>query len=241
MRRQSKQTVFWMATAASLALLTACPALAQTQTGDAAMDAFGLTSKNKIQTTAAPQTTAKAAPVVAQDKTRTYLMSAFPATSQNTLSLFRSYDGATFAPLATETYTPAKGLLRDPSIIHAGNAYYVVYTTGWDGQTFGVAKSSDLRHWDHVGDITVDLPGVTNVWAPEWFRDSDGSIKVVVSLSKGGTKGQFAAYYLTANADMTTFSAPVLTHLECAALRCSKVPLFATPCRESPHPPMGAG
>ncbi|MGA9659830.1 MAG: beta-galactosidase, partial [Asticcacaulis sp.] len=63
---------------------------------------------------------------------------------------------------------------------------------------FGVAKSADLKHWQAVGDVSLDVPKLTNVWAPEWFRDRDGSVYVVVSLSTGGTKGPFAAYALRA-------------------------------------------
>jgi len=142
---------------------------------------------------------------------QTFLMSAFMATSQNTLSLFSSSDGVTFTTLGSEVYTPAKALLRDPSIIRAADGlYYVVYTTDWSGQTYGVAKSADLRQWEHVADVPVSLPGVKNVWAPEWFRDKDGSLKVVLSLSTSGTQGPFSAYYLEPlNAQFSKFSAPV--------------------------------
>ena len=172
------------------------------------MDTMGLTD----QKAARPPTAATRSTVVSQRRDTTYLMSAFPASSQNTLSMFSSYDGVTFTSLAGETYTPPKGLLRDPSILHAADGYYyIVYTTGWAGSTFGVARSKDLRHWDHLGDLAVDLPGVTSVWAPEWFRDSDGAVHIVVSLSKDGTKGPFAAYLLTAtDASLTKFSAPQL-------------------------------
>ncbi len=141
---------------------------------------------------------------------RTFLMSAFTATSQNTLSLFTSNDGINFTSLGSEVYTPAKALLRDPSIMRAADGlYYVAYTTDWSGSTFGIAKSTDLKTWSHVADVPVALPGVTNVWAPEWFRDRDGSLKLVVSLSKGGTQGPFAAYALKAlDASFVTFGAP---------------------------------
>ncbi|MBW8735227.1 MAG: beta-galactosidase, partial [Asticcacaulis sp.] len=134
----------------------------------------------------------------------------FNATSQDKLSLFSSYDGITFTSLASETYQPPKGLLRDPSILHAADGfYYIAYTTGWDGQTFGVARSRDLKTWEHLSDVTIALPGLTNVWAPEWFRDSDGSVSIVVSLSTGGTKGPFAAYALKAtDATLTHFGPP---------------------------------
>jgi beta-galactosidase GanA len=157
-----------------------------------------------------PETTSRPVLAPAKKGDKTFLMSAFMATSQNTLSLFTSADGINFTSLASEVYTPASGLLRDPSIMRgADGLYYVVYTTNWSGTTFGVARSADLRHWDHITDIKVPLEGLTNVWAPEWFRDKDGALKVVMSLSKGGTKGPFGAYYVEAlDADFTQFSAP---------------------------------
>ncbi|ESQ78563.1 beta-galactosidase [Asticcacaulis sp. YBE204] len=145
----------------------------------------------------------------AQKDAPVFLMSSFMATSQNTMSLFTSGDGVNFHTLASEAYTPDKRLLRDPSIIrHTDGYYYVVYTTNWDGADFGVTRSKDLKNWEFVREVKIDLPGVTNTWAPEWFRDKDGSLKVVVSLSKGGTKGPFGAYVIEANADLTQWSAP---------------------------------
>ena len=182
----------------------AAPAVAQ-QTGDAFMDTAGLTSQKAAATSGA------ALKVGPQKGDTTFLMSAFNATSENELSIFSSYDGATFTSTASETYTPSSGLLRDPSIMQMPDGtYYVTYTTGWGGSTFGVARSRDLKHLDHVADVDIGLPGVTNVWAPEWFRDTDGGISIVVSLSMAGTKGPFAAYALKA-ADVATgtFAAPV--------------------------------
>ena len=197
----------WMGYAGLIALSIAMGATSASaqQTGDAFMDNAGLTSQK-----AAAASNASLA-VKPQKGPITYVMSAFNATSENALSIFSSYDGATFTSTASEAYKPATGLLRDPSIMQAADGtYYVTYTTGWGGTTFGVAKSRDLRHWDHVTDVDVGLPGVTNVWAPEWFKDSDGSVSIVVSLSMSGKDGPFAAYLLKAT-DIATgkFSAPV--------------------------------
>lgn len=163
------------------------------------------------QAPTAVSTPAQATSPVAKSE-RTYLMSAFMATSQNTLSLFSSNDGVNFTSLGSEVYTPARELLRDPSIIRAADGlYYIAYTTNWSGSTFGIAKSADLKNWTHVADVPVTLPGVSNVWAPEWFRDSDGSLKLVMSLSKTGTQGPFGAYTVKAlDASFTKFADPVL-------------------------------
>ncbi|HEV6964657.1 beta-galactosidase [Roseateles sp.] len=161
------------------------------------------------QAPTAPAAAASAAAPVAQGGKR-FLMSAFMATSQDRLSLFSSHDGSTFTSLGSEVYQPPRGLLRDPSIVRADDGlYYVAYTTDWTGSRFGIARSADLRHWTHVADVPVRLPGVTNVWAPEWFRDADGSLKLVVSLSRNGTQGPFAAHYLTPlDAGLASFSEP---------------------------------
>ncbi len=157
------------------------------------MDNAGLTSQKAAT---ASNATLKVAP---QKGDTTFLMSAFNATGENELSIFSSYDGATFTSTASEAYKPASGLLRDPSIMQMPDGtYYVTYTTGWGGTTFGIARSRDLKHWDHVTDVDIGVAGVTNVWAPEWFRDTDGSVSIVVSLSMSGTKGPFAAYLLKA-------------------------------------------
>ena len=153
---------------------------------------------------------ATAAAAAGPEPGKTFLMAAFPATSQQHLSLFTSTDGVTFTTLASEAWQPPRGLLRDPSIIRSDDgSHVVVYTTGWSGRSFGVARSRDLRRWEHVADIEVPLPGLTNVWAPEWFRDEDGSLSVIVSLSTGGTAGPFRAYRLKPAAkDFSAFSAP---------------------------------
>ncbi|WP_031236245.1 beta-galactosidase [Asticcacaulis sp. AC460] len=192
--------------------LLSAPAYAQQTptTGDAVMDSFGLTAQNERKTQGNTDAQA-AAPVVSRRGDTTFLMSAFDATSQDRMSLYQSYDGIEFTTLNMDAYKPAKGLLRDPSLLHAADGYYyIVYTTAWDGNRMGVARSRDLKTWDHVGDAEVTLPGVTNTWAPEWYRDKDGSIYVVVSLSKGGTKGPFGAHLIKA-VDLATakFDTPV--------------------------------
>lgn len=215
----------------AIALGAALPALVHGQatpptppnTGDALMDSFGLTSKNTVQTAkaqaASTRVPADYLKVRPQKGDTTYIVAAFPAASDNTLSVFTGYDGKNFTSLASEVYRPPGGLLRDPSIIHAADGdYYVAYTTGLSGNTFGVARSKDLRHWRHVSDIALALPAaagqaapspVTNVRAPEWFRDRDGKLHIVVSASRSGKDGAFASYVLDAlDEGLARFSAP---------------------------------
>lgn len=139
-----------------------------------------------------------------------FIMSGFTATAQNALSLFTSTDGINFTTLRSEAFIPDERLLRDPSIIrHADGLYYIVYTTDWNGADFGLLKSKDLRNWEFVRHVPVNLAGVTNVWAPEWFRDTDGSLKVIVSLSKSGTEGPFGAHVIEVSDDLTQWSDPI--------------------------------
>jgi beta-galactosidase GanA len=138
-----------------------------------------------------------------------YLMSSFTASAPNALSLFTSTDGANFATLASETYTAPQPLLRDPSIIrHSDGYYYVVHTSSEDGASFGVARSKDLKTWQPLPEAAISLPGVAGARAPEWLRDKDGSLKVVVSLSSTGAKGTFAPHILEPDAGFATWSAP---------------------------------
>lgn len=143
---------------------------------------------------------------------KTFVMAAFPSTSQDRLSLFTSSDGISYRTLASETYRPPQGLLRDPSLMRADDgSYLIAYTTGWTGQAFGVARSRDLRRWEHVADVPVRLPGVQRVWAPEWFRDADGQVSVLVSLSTEASGEQFRAYRLQpSRPDFSAFDTPRL-------------------------------
>ncbi len=219
--RKASKTIQQRALLAMATAVMALPAAAQTTppiTGDALMDGAGLTSKNQVQTRAGDAVKAPAnyLKVPPQKGDTTFIMTTFPVTAENTLSVFTGPDGKNFTSLASEVFTPPGGLLRDPSIIQASDGYYyIAYTTGWSGTTFGIARSKDLRSWQHQHDITLALPAgakpITNVWAPEWFRDRAGKIHIVLSLSSSGTKGPFAAYLVSAVDDsLKAFGAPQL-------------------------------
>ncbi len=138
-----------------------------------------------------------------------YVMASFTSAAENKLSVFTSADGVHFATQAMEAYAPQQGQLRDPSIIrHSDGYYYVVYTTGQRGTDFGVTRSRDLKNWQFVRNVAVSLPGVTQVRAPEWLRDADGSLKVIVSLATSASKGAFGAYLIEPNADLSRWAAP---------------------------------
>ncbi|MBW4700792.1 glycoside hydrolase family 43 protein [Micromonospora sp. RL09-050-HVF-A] len=140
-----------------------------------------------------------------------YLMTAFTNSSESNMYVYDSADATRFTLQRANAYTPPSGLVRDPSVIrHTDGYYYLVYTTGWTGNTIGIARSSDYLTWTFQRNVTISVaPANGSTWAPEWFVDSDGSVHVVVSVSQTGTAGQFQPYRITAtNAALSAWSAP---------------------------------
>ena len=141
-----------------------------------------------------------------------YVMTAFTTSSESNMYVYDSPNATAFTLVRGNAYRPPSGLIRDPSVIrHTDGYYYIVYTTGWTGNTIGFARSADYTTWTFLRTVTVGLNGSTgSTWAPEWFRDSDGSVHVVFSASTTGTAGQFRPYRVTAtSADLSTWTAPV--------------------------------
>jgi hypothetical protein len=73
---------------------------------------------------------------------------------------------------------------------HSDGKFYVAFTTPpslscCGSQTsFSVASSSDLRSWTTIATVPSGVPGTVNTWAPEWFKDRDGSVHVLASIDK---------------------------------------------------------
>lgn len=141
-----------------------------------------------------------------------YVLTSFSNGNATTMSVYVSDDAATFRPLDLTAFSPPTGLIRDPSIIRRADGWYhVVYTTDWNNDEIGFARSRDLTHWEHVRNLKVPLDGITNTWAPEWFVDEDGSTHILYALSRNGPDGQFAPHVITALDDsLSTWSAPRL-------------------------------
>ncbi|MGP3912200.1 glycoside hydrolase family 43 protein [Nonomuraea sp. 10N515B] len=140
-----------------------------------------------------------------------YLMTAFTNSSESNMYVYDSVNATTFTLVRANAYTPPSGLIRDPSVLrHTDGYYYLVYTTNWTGDTIGFARSADSVTWTFLRNVTVGLNGATgSTWAPEWFRDSDGSVHVIYSASTTGTAGQFRPYRITAaNSALSSWSAP---------------------------------
>lgn len=75
-------------------------------------------------------------------------MVAFSNVSETDMDVYESFDGVGFRPMRRPAYHPPFGLVRDPSIFrHSDGFYYIVYTTGWNGDTIGFARSRDRVNW----------------------------------------------------------------------------------------------
>ncbi|MFI6733307.1 glycoside hydrolase family 43 protein [Nonomuraea sp. NPDC050451] len=141
-----------------------------------------------------------------------YLMTAFTNSSQSNMYVYDSANATNYHLIRANAYTPPSGLIRDPSVMrHTDGYYYLVHTTNWTGDTIGFARSADAVSWTFLRNVTVGLNGATgSTWAPEWFKDSDGSVHVIFSASTTGTAGQFRPYRITAtNSALSSWSAPV--------------------------------
>ncbi|WP_347598554.1 glycoside hydrolase family 43 protein [Acrocarpospora sp. B8E8] len=141
-----------------------------------------------------------------------YLMTAFTNSSESNMYVYDSFNATNYNLVRANAYTPPSGLIRDPSVIrHTDGYYYLVYTTNWTGNTIGFARSADSVSWTFLRNVAVGLNGSTgSTWAPEWFKDSDGSVHVIFSASTTGTAGQFRPYRITAtNTALSAWTAPV--------------------------------
>ncbi|MFI7130486.1 glycoside hydrolase family 43 protein [Nonomuraea sp. NPDC050153] len=141
-----------------------------------------------------------------------YLMTAFTNSSESNMYVYDSANATAYNLIRANAYTPPSGLIRDPSVMrHADGYYYLVHTTNWTGDTIGFARSADAVTWTFLRNVTVGLNGATgSTWAPEWFKDSDGSVHVIFSASTTGTAGQFRPYRITAtNSALSSWSAAV--------------------------------
>jgi hypothetical protein len=138
-----------------------------------------------------------------------YVFSVFDdAAPISDLRIYTSDDALNFTLLSDTGYTGPTGFLRDPSIMKANGKFYVAFTTpptlGCCGPetSFGIGSSTDLKKWTTIATVDCGVPGTNNTWAPEWFKDLDGSVYAIVNVD-GKTYS-----YKAMDATMTTFGAP---------------------------------
>ncbi|WP_114755465.1 glycoside hydrolase [Nocardia pseudobrasiliensis] len=137
----------------------------------------------------------------ATDTPMRYTMTAFTNNSQTDMYVYESTDATNFSLLKAVAYRPPyadpastpptaptdkKGLCRDPSVFRfIDGAYYLTYTTGWDGDTIGFARSVNRVDWDFLYEFRIPIAGIQHTWAPEWFIDGRGGVNVLVTLNTG--------------------------------------------------------
>ncbi|MGA7121888.1 MAG: hypothetical protein WBY94_17400 [Polyangiaceae bacterium] len=148
-----------------------------------------------------------------------YVFSTF-GTRSNTanaskLLIYTSTDGLNFTLFsATGGYAGPTGTLRDPSIMKFSDGrYYITFTTPPDAgccgpeASFSIASSPDLATWTTLTTINSGLTGTTNTWAPEWFKDTDGSIHILVNIDT--TASAFQTYdFKATDSTLKSFSGP---------------------------------
>ena len=114
---------------------------------------------------------------------------------------------------------PDGRVVRDPSLIfNPDDGYWwVAYThEHWsiNSTAFGVMRSKDGRHWDHVHEVDMTAIGsVDFVFAPEFFLDDapapGGGLHVIVGVSLTGSSA-FEMYEVhPTNSTLTAWSTPV--------------------------------
>lgn len=131
--------------------------------------------------------------------------------SKEKLSLYTSKNGLDFTLLSNTGYAGPTGVLRDPSIMkHSDGQYYIAYTLkSWTttSASFAIASSPDLKTWTFRTEVPAQVTGVKDTWAPEWFKDTDGSVHLIVSIDTSDT--QFKSYLYTASDDtLSKWNAP---------------------------------
>lgn len=125
------------------------------------------------------------------------------------LKIYTSSDALNFTLLYDTGYTGPSGFLRDPSIMkNTDGKFYVAFTTPptlaccGPEASFSIASSANLKDWTTVATVPCGVPGTTNTWAPEWFKDLDGSVYAIANVDGKSYS------YKAMNQSMTMFSAP---------------------------------
>lgn len=154
---------------------------------------------------------------------KVYLFSYFTKNGEDGLHLAWSRDGLKWNPLkeGRAFFKPPETvsrLVRDPSIVRAPDGvFHMVWTGSWSGKTIGYASSKDLIHWTDVRSLPVMThePTARNCWAPELFRDGDGTYYIIWSTTIPGRFPETAGssetdynhrMYYTTTRDFKTFA-----------------------------------
>lgn len=152
-----------------------------------------------------------------------YLMSSF-RTSDQSLYLYGSTNGIDWHSLKNGSiYSPSDNplvsVVRDPSIVFHNNQYWIAHTSNSfsTDSGFAIIKSNDLQNWEDVTfvDVSSVCTDSSRVYAPEFFKDTNGDISVFVAINPDSSKyagvdWKFKLYELhPLNSAMTTWSEPI--------------------------------
>lgn len=158
-----------------------------------------------------------------------FLFPFFKPTDDSHIYLAYSHDGRTFnvanqgnAIFSDPSSFGSQNLTRDASVTYRNGTFYMTWTTGWSGNSFGTATSTDMKTWSNVQQVSPFASGQeqpNNVWAPEVFYDPFAANykiafastlpSVLAAAQNNGTNiGNYANHlYYTTTTDFKTFTA----------------------------------
>ncbi len=158
-----------------------------------------------------------------------FLLPYFLGNGETGVYFAASQDGLKFQWLNQgEVVLPApdwgeESLTRDPSILFHDGVFHLVWTTSWNSQSIGYARSKDLLHWSQPKKIVLwgAEDKVRNTWAPELHHDDQADEFFVLwsstteqELRDGDgsedTHGYDHRSYASRTKDFVTWSAPSL-------------------------------
>jgi hypothetical protein len=151
-----------------------------------------------------------------QDGGLTYVFSTFWEAAGSSLLIYKSTDDLNFTQVSNSGFAGPTQNLRDPSIMkYSDGKYYVAFTTpegkGCCGAdlSFSIAVSSDLMTWTTYTTIPSGVPNTTTTWAPEWFKDIDGSANILVNIDPG--PGHSTYLFKAKDSTLMTWDGPTAT------------------------------
>lgn len=134
-----------------------------------------------------------------------------PAADAHHMHVFASEDGTTFRDIpGSNTFSPPTSGMRDPTLIRHRGKWYASATGDNAGKIF-IHRSDDLRSWAQIATITIGSPYTDYVWAPEFFRDDDGEVYIVVGAAPPSADMKLLLLHATNDA-LTTWGAYTLIH-----------------------------
>lgn len=170
---------------------------------------------------------------LAADQDEVWIFCYYYGMGDTGLHLAQSEDGVHFTPLNNgrpvmpAPQWPDQNKTRDPSMIYHAGKFRVVWTTGWFGNCFGYAESTDLIHWSEpvkAAPFPAALPPAeqpNNVWASQIAWDPVQKNYMINISSVIGLKDHQLAIreiasnkrmriFLTRTVDFKTFTPPKL-------------------------------